>query len=494
MVRRLASSILLLSAVALGGVAACNGTEDTDAACPLAGPAATASELAAFGLDPALSEVPVPPPTEPESVGVGPIAHAPTDVVVRVAGTTQKICQLTGEVDRALGAPTVNRTQSRAGMIGTDLGFSFEHNGKLAFLFGDTAADTDRIDRHYNEDAMAFTTDTDASQCLKLQFNLNSDGGFRPVHIPGIANGTFEVPAGGVSVNGKMYVYFTTDHSDQKIMGRSVVGVSVNDGRDFTGLYDFSTDKFIYVDPVKVSTNDYPELPDQSSDTSVLFFGDGYDRGDAYLASAPSSGIESKDKLRYFAGLDPTSQTPHWSSQETDAQPLFDACINEYSVTWNPYLSKWLILYNCWRSSSVNLRTADKPWGPWSAPQTVFDGADDHAYCHYMHRAWRKVGCAQLPAAQTPAVSSANEEDLVSGVLCADPASVCDCVSDPGQQGEESAVYGPFMIPRLFTANATGSTIYFTLSLHNPYNVVLMKARLGFVAPTAVPAPSSSTP
>ncbi len=50
----------------------------------------------------------------------------------------RKICQMTGEWDRQLNQPVLNRTDSRFGIFGTDLGSSFEHNGRLWFLFGDT--------------------------------------------------------------------------------------------------------------------------------------------------------------------------------------------------------------------------------------------------------------------------------------------------------------------------------------------------------------------
>lgn len=50
----------------------------------------------------------------------------------------RKVCQLTGEFDRERHLPAFNRTQSRFGLFGTDLGSTFEHEGKLWFLFGDT--------------------------------------------------------------------------------------------------------------------------------------------------------------------------------------------------------------------------------------------------------------------------------------------------------------------------------------------------------------------
>jgi len=59
----------------------------------------------------------------------GPVYHA---------GTTRKILQVTGDWDAPAGVPALSRTESRAGVIGTDLGSSFEHKGRWCFLFGDT--------------------------------------------------------------------------------------------------------------------------------------------------------------------------------------------------------------------------------------------------------------------------------------------------------------------------------------------------------------------
>src|SRR5678809_274698 len=60
------------------------------------------------------------------------------DGIAYVPGSTQKVCQLIGETDRETGAPTVNRTETNWGLAGNDLGYSFEHDGKLFFLFGDS--------------------------------------------------------------------------------------------------------------------------------------------------------------------------------------------------------------------------------------------------------------------------------------------------------------------------------------------------------------------
>ena len=125
------------------------------------------------------------------TASVSPVdASSPAPVFSVVPGSTQKTCQLTGEYDYHEAAiagvspeqrPTLNRTYTSFGFHGTDLGSSFEHDGKLWFLFGDTFAtetipgDPDNDQSHSNPnpvaaDATAYTTDTDPTDCVSPKF------------------------------------------------------------------------------------------------------------------------------------------------------------------------------------------------------------------------------------------------------------------------------------------------------------------------------------
>jgi hypothetical protein len=62
----------------------------------------------------------------------------PTTPVIRfVQRSTIKLEQL-GEEDKELHRPTLSQTVTRYKFQGTDLGYSFENNGTIYFLFGDT--------------------------------------------------------------------------------------------------------------------------------------------------------------------------------------------------------------------------------------------------------------------------------------------------------------------------------------------------------------------
>src|SRR3954468_4623839 len=73
-----------------------------------------------------------------------PVAQTSSQTEVRshaleyVSGSTAKVEQLVGDYDIATKQRTFNQTASRYGIFGTDLGNSFEHNGRAYFLFGDT--------------------------------------------------------------------------------------------------------------------------------------------------------------------------------------------------------------------------------------------------------------------------------------------------------------------------------------------------------------------
>ena len=87
-------------------------------------------------------------------LGVSSAGGAGPNDLEYVTNSTKRICQLTGDFDRTAKIPTLSQTGKRFGVEATDLGSSFEHKGKLYFLFGDTQG------RPGARDAVAWTTST----------------------------------------------------------------------------------------------------------------------------------------------------------------------------------------------------------------------------------------------------------------------------------------------------------------------------------------------
>jgi hypothetical protein len=367
------------------------------------------------------------------------------------ASSTQKLYQLTGECDRERSELTLSRTASRFGVTGTDLGSNFEHNQRIYFLFGDTGPQA--------QDSIAYTEDGDPEAGIQLQFvtELGDPSQYlAPTTVPPISLGAFEVPAGGFSANGKMYVFFTTDHfvdaQGNDRMGRSVLASSVDSAQSpFQFLYDFSNVKlggrFINVSPVIVDNATVPGLPD-SGGQGLLVFGTGlYRASNPYLVYLPLGGAEDPSQRRYFAGRQAASHRVCWSTRESNAMALFtQPQIGEFSVTWNSFLRLWLMLYNASSPRGINFRVAENPWGPWSETTLLFDPWIDKGYCHFMHVSWDN--------------------------------QVCDCVFDPGRATDWGGEYGPYVISKFSKGTSASTTIYFVMSTWNPYNTVLMKSTL----------------
>jgi hypothetical protein len=220
----------------------------------------------------------------------------------KVVAGTRKVVQLTGEYDRQGwdGQRTppfaFNRTESRFGIRGADLGSSFEHKNRVYFLFGDTWR-VNQTPAEQDLDSIAFCTDSDASNGLSVTFYKQPPLFRESDHID---QHSFNVPLDGVSWNGSMYVFFSTDHYqiDNKwdLMGRSVLGRSDNDGYDYVNLGEFSRRKYINVSVEQGTIDDAAAaMLGLAIGTPVLWiWGSGRYRASAvYLSVMPLTGLET---------------------------------------------------------------------------------------------------------------------------------------------------------------------------------------------------------
>ena len=401
-----------------------------------------------------------------------------------VPGSSQKVCQPNGENDYQTQRPTVSQTQTNYGLVGSDLGASFEHNGKLWLLFGDTLstpafngkpnAQSDPPRTPSSNDSIAFTSGTTIDQCLKLDFVRNSIGAYQnPVVLnaqgrPAITLGGFEIPVAGIDVAGRMFVVFATNRNSA-FSTRSVVAVSDDDGNTFRYLYDFSAPSCTGCDGAKFVNLAIVSAASSLKDGYLYFWGSqggtGYLNSSVFLARKLATAMAQAGGMQYFSGLATDGVTPNWSASESNAVQLFQDvdgtppapknCTGELGVDYNTVLQRWVMLYNCSNRTTANMRGiymrfAQQPWGPWGAPQTIFNGQRDRGTCFFIHRA----------------------------VTATSPA--CDQLSAPGRADTDGGAYGPAFLSR-FTTGATASgtsTFYYLMSTWNPYIEVIMKATI----------------
>jgi hypothetical protein len=424
-----------------------------------------------------------------------------------------KVCQLIGDADWASGKPTAAKTLSKFGLDAVDLGFPVESGaGKLFFLFGDAMPNghpPNSVPSVPPDDALGWTVRSnppDAETCLDFELATSGPKKFaHPVVDPAIKQGSFNVPSGGVVVNGTLYVFFWTDHCASPAILQSNANAPLNRPApskacaetsevNSVGLSVLAMAKlasptvFSWTLPpnqgplpdmpsgfVYVSAAQPPSQPSPVTSTSIPVFGvPRYRASVPYLALAPRTTFGDPNTWSFFAGS--AGGKPAWITRQQwesgrnangqwtppagaaiyEPARASEHCIGEHSVTWNAPLHIWLLLYNC-PGTGIEARFSPEPWGPWSLPILLLSiTGNPEISCNLI-----------MSAAGCPGLNRRNYWPLTNGR------------SRPG------GLYAPFVMNR-FTQDATPAgvtqtkraTIYWLLSTWNPYVVVVMQSTL----------------
>ncbi len=364
----------------------------------------------------------------------------------------QIVRRLTGPA----GSNTINPT-SQVGIGGTDLGFSVHHNGKTYFLFGDTFsndASEGMNGADWRNNVMAYSTDTTPANGITFDgWITHSNGTARQVIYPGAEQGVpgfgpvTYIPTGAISANNKIYAWsmridwdgFTSQPSDGWMLSHAGLASWSEGDSQFTDISGFrfeapGSGAYSWADGREGPGNfgmvaaSYRSPAENVNDPHVYLWGTpGGREGGVKLARVLPSQIENLSEYQFYDGT--IAGFPQWTTSEFNAEkvvpsrPEGGTGVGEMSVMYNEAVGAWTMLYITGGSQpDFEIRQAPQPWGPWS-----------------------------------------------------DPVRVADFSQAPG-------LYSPYMNP-LYVEDG-GKTLYFTMSLWNPYDVYLAKVTLG-IAPHA---------
>lgn len=378
-----------------------------------------------------------------------------------IPSSTVKINQILGERDKQLKQPTLSQTYTRYGILGTDLGYSFENDGQLTFLFGDTVGKLDSA-----LDTIATTGARDPDDGIRLNFLTSPGQPYLTIQPPDVDMGAFNVPVSGINIDGRTYVVVRTDHStnpdaptDRTLLLRFTRPAKFDVLRRISKL---PGGRFINMS-MHLQLGPVEGLPGGSEHRGpyVVIWGTGVYRGsDPYLCIVPASKFESGEGTLYFAGSGLDGK-PRWSDKESDAKPLFqNGRLGDMSVTWCADLRLWLMTYDNPNPPHIDFRCSRTPWGPWSDPQTIFRAPRD-GYGKFIHEKGKDDGLA----------------GPVIGKGQADP------------QGFSGGCYAPYVVERWTKLRGSELSVYFVLSVWNPYVVELMGTRFRVVGADALSPP-----
>lgn len=325
-----------------------------------------------------------------------------------------KVAQLTGE-------QSINHTE-KYNLYGADLGSMFNAGNKTFLVFGDSfgyrrPGQTGGGGADWRSNTMAYTTDDNPSDGLTFDGMITDDGGSAKELLPSRKRDNDEmtvIPTHGIAVRDKFYLYY---------MSVKHWGPPGKWDAGYAGAAKSTDGGQTWSDMSNVrwpGDSNFIQVAPYSvrtgGDTSDIYFWaiPAGRFGGVRLMKVDDRHIEELSSYRYYAGTDKAG-APVWSSDMGKAVTVVDDTVGELSVIWNPYLERWIMMY-LKEGTGVVMREGVTPWGPWNDAITV---ADKNSY--------------------------------------------------PG-------LYAPFMNPR-YMENG-GKTVYFAMSLWDPYNVFWMKVDL----------------
>lgn len=270
-------------------------------------------------------------------------------------------------VGQVTGAASPNRTD-RWDVHGTDLGHTFEHQGRLWMVLGDTFG---AGRRHWRSNAMAMVSFDPGrgSAPLAIEDMVRDRRGRARELLPsrkGAGGEVTVIPTAGVSA-GEMVLHAMSvrewGRPGRWSVNESFLAASHDGGRrwrragaSWPGDSNFAQAWFVP-----------PE--EEGGDVAVLGIPAGR-FGGAALGRAPSSTLTDASTWRYWDGA-------AWAGDHRRAALVVPPPVGELSVLRVPALGGWLMLTLDEGRRAVVGRVAEDLRGPWSQPWVVV-GAEEH--------------------------------------------------------------------------------------------------------------------
>jgi hypothetical protein len=417
--------------------------------------------------------------------GMGGAEGAPPDApsTLPTLTSTSEVCKLISNTSQS--DPTPNQTQTRANLLGADLGIPVDSAGTLYLFFGDSwgykgiwqpgQSFPDAVG--YALDSTSVVTATPDLLCSDLRFLTLSPGSSvgptidssvvadfaagamtapsgdalsNYVHNPSGGGGTTfpnlpgtdEVPSGGFASGGSIYIFYTTVNSTTDLT--MVASYLATWSAPVTGgvpNYQILYHVDERVDNASPMHGDFVNVAAATANGYVYLFGTG-----AYRASPVHLARKSLSTLATAGGFELYDVASGTWGGTSEGAPIIDVPgYGETSVRYFASINRWMFLAEELYSgrNQIVARFADQPEGPWSNDVVVDDMADPVFLATYC---CGSSGCAG--------------QQLFAG-----------CGTSNG-----GAFYGSYLLPDLIVNPDGGFTVSYTMSTWNPYNVALMQA------------------
>ena len=282
-----------------------------------------------------------------------------------VVASDRPVCSLLGSLKRA------------AGIVGMDGGFTVSIGGVVYWDFGDTVLSNGWI----MPNSIAWSTDTDASDCIELT-PKQLNGSAAPLMVQPFSEKLTVWPMSMEQTGPTTVHFFYASVVPDPAAGWRVKGVGI-------GSFDTTTLTATPALGGKLLWQDGTFQPSRTladgEYTYVLL--------DAYrspwktatiLARVRTQSIEDPSAYEYWDAGAPgetgrwvaglwNAATGSWDSAVNDLAPLWEqpGLHNGVDIAYNQFLGKWLAVYTTNFMTSVHARAADSLTGPWGEYDTM---------------------------------------------------------------------------------------------------------------------------
>nr|WP_085999091.1 DUF4185 domain-containing protein [Nocardia higoensis] len=314
-----------------------------------------------------------PPPPAPVTPPAEAAAREPAPPAPHVVRVT--------EVAKQTGAHSVNRTDKRWQVDGTDLGIMWESApGEVAVAFGDTVGrgfhPPGGMGGDWRSNVLAFSTDTDLSDGMTFDRMVTD----RRCHAAEVLSSRkldnvemTTIPTSGFALDGRQYMSYMSLRTWNSLPGTFYTnygGIAWSDD----GGQTWTKDRYARWDNI---------FGLSSFQVSAMVPHDGY----VYMFGTPSTRLGSVGLARVAADqILNTTAYQYWRDGQwtpvggpAGATPIVDAPVGELSVRYAADRGVWQMSYLDTARAAIVVRESATPQGAWSEPAptvTVFDHAE----------------------------------------------------------------------------------------------------------------------
>jgi hypothetical protein len=360
---------------------------------------------------------------------------------------------------------TTSTTSNRFGVLGDGQLSSFESNGKVIVIGGDAISGDPTNHNLHAFDPIGYSTTTDPEAGFLINYYTNADGSTVFVQPKGIQMGGDDLPTSGITLADGTYLFIhsgETNGTDQYVYSLLV-------RFDEALLTNYTVGRVV---SSNANNGHFVRGALHLDGTNVCIFGLGkYRVSSIYLSTVPVSNFWAGTGTMYYAGT--TNGQPLWDPYETNAAPIVAtnyASVGNLSVAYSTNLGLWLMMFDAgWNDTNlangIYFTCAADPWGPWAAPQLIFDKhRDDHALGRYIHQSIAITNCSAGDGLMGPIIDQSKNPCPVDG-----------------------EAFAPMLIERFITITNNTLRLYYSMGTFNPYTVVKMRSEF-IISPVIDPA------